>query len=119
MNSRTVLLMLSAVVIAAVVYGFVEESSDNRIETVCPTPQPNVTPSATPIPKITSSPTPVPTIEATSAPPLRKKIHQEIDTTPAIAYLQEPYISNITMEDIGFEVSLPRGRDREYDVYPC
>ncbi len=117
MNSRTLILILSAVLIAAVLYGCVEELSDHGIETVGPTPQPNVTPSATPILKITSSPTPIPTIEATSALPLRKEIHQDIDTTPAIAYLQEPYISDITMEDIGFEVSLPRGY-REYDVYP-
>ena len=118
MNSRTIILMLSAVVIAAVLSGCVEELSDPGLEEVDPTPQLNVTPSATPISKVTPSPLQIPTIESTSAPSLRKKIQQEIDTTPAIAYLQEPYISNITMEDIGFEVSLPRGRDREYDVYP-
>ena len=118
MNSRTIILMLSAVVIAAVLSGCVEELSDPGIETVDPTPQLNVTPNATPMSKVTPSPLQIPTPEATSALPLRKEIHQDIDTTPAIAYLQEPYISDITMEDIGFEVSLPRGRDREYDVYP-
>ncbi|MEA1965837.1 MAG: C25 family peptidase propeptide domain-containing protein [Euryarchaeota archaeon] len=106
------ILILSAVVIAAVLYGCVEELSDHGIETVCPTPQLNVTPSATPIPKITPSPTPIPTIEATSALPLRKKIHQDIDTTPALAGLLEPYISDITVEGIGFEVT------KTGDVFP-
>ncbi|RLD05399.1 MAG: hypothetical protein DRI32_04150 [Chloroflexi bacterium] len=121
MNNRTTILVLSAVLIAAVLSGCVEEVSDHGIETVGPTPQPNVTPSATPtISKamVTPSPLQIPMPEATPALPLRKKIHQEIDTTPALAGLLEPYVSDITMEDIGFEVSLPSGRDREYDVYP-
>jgi hypothetical protein len=99
-------------------FGYVEELPDNGIETVDPTPQLNATPGAMPISKVTPSPLQILTPDATSALPLRKEIHQDIDTTSAIAYLQEPYISDITMEDIGFEVSLPRGRDREYDVYP-
>jgi hypothetical protein len=37
---------------------------------------------------------------------LRKEIHQDIDTTPALAWLLEPGISNITREDIGFEVMM-------------
>ena len=48
MNNRTTILVLSAVLIAAVLSGCVEEVSDHGIETVGPTPQPNVTPSATP-----------------------------------------------------------------------
>lgn len=105
MNNR--ILLLSAVLIAAVLSGCVEEVSDHGIETVGPTPQLNVTPSATPtISKamVTPSPSPTPTPEATPALPLRKEIHREIDTTPALAELLEPYISDITIEDIGFEV---------------
>ncbi|PXF56291.1 MAG: hypothetical protein C4B59_17125 [Candidatus Methanogaster sp.] len=68
MNSRTTILMLSAVVIAAVLSGCVEELSDHGIETVGPTPQLNVTPSATPISKITPSPLQIPALEAT--PPI-------------------------------------------------
>jgi len=36
----------------------------------------------------------------------QKEIHHEIDTTPALAYLLRPGISNITSDDIGFEVAL-------------
>ena len=106
MNNRTTTLLLSAVLIAAVLCGCVEELSDHGIETVGPTPQLNVTPSATPISKVTPSPLQIPTIEATSALPLRKEIHQDIDTTPALAWLLEPGVSNITREDIGFEVTM-------------
>ena len=107
MNSRTIVLLLSAVLIAAVLlFGYVGELSDHGIETVEPAPQLNVTPSATPISKVTSSPTPIPMIGATSSLPLRKEIHQDIDTTPALAWLLEPGISNITMTDIGFEVMM-------------
>ena len=104
MNNRTIILILSAVVIAAVLYGCMQEVSDHGIETVDPTPQLNVTPSATPISKVTPSPLQISTPEATSALSLRKEIHQDIDTTPALAELLEPYVSDITMEDIGFEV---------------
>jgi hypothetical protein len=65
MNSRTTILILSAVVIAAVLCGCVEELSDNGIETVCPTPQLNVTPDATPVPKVTLGPLQILTPEAT------------------------------------------------------
>ena len=107
MNSRTIILLLSAVLIAAVLlFGYVEELSDHGIETVDPAPQLNVTPSATPISKVTPSPLQILTPEATSAIPLRKEIHQDIDTTPALAWLLEPGISNITVEDIGFEVTM-------------
>ena len=114
MNSRTIILILSAVVIAAVLSGCVEELPDNGIETTEPAPQLNVTPSATPISKamITPSPLQILTPEATSVLPLRKEIHQDIDTTPALAGLLEPYISEITMEDIGFEVT------KTSDVFP-
>ena len=105
MDNRTTTLVLSAVLIAAVLSGCVQEVSDHGIETVGPTPQLNVTPSATPISKVTPSPLQILTPEATPALPLRKEIHQDIDTTPALAGLLEPYISNITMEDIGFEVT--------------
>ena len=40
--------------------------------------------------------------------PFPKEIHQEIDTTPALSGLLEPGISNITKENIGFEVTLTR-----------
>ena len=36
----------------------------------------------------------------------QKEIHQEIDTTSTLAYLLWPSISNITSDDIGFEVTL-------------
>ncbi len=117
MNSRTILLILSAVVIAAALYGCVEELSDHGIEKVDPAPQLNATPGATPtISKaiVTPSPSPTPTPEATSAIPLKKKIQQEIDTTSALTGLLEPHVSDIMIEDIGFEVILPSGHD---DVY--
>jgi hypothetical protein len=66
MNNRTTTLLLSAVLIAAVLCGCVEELSDHGIETVCPTPQLNVTPSATPISKVTPSQSPTLTPESTS-----------------------------------------------------
>ena len=106
MNSRTTILVLSAVLIAAVLSGCVEELSDHGIETVGPTPQLNVTPSATPLSKVTPSPLQILTPEATSVLPLRKEIHQDVDTTPALAWLLEPGISNITAQDIGFEVTM-------------
>jgi len=64
MNGRTTILILSAVLIAAVLSGCVQEVSDNGIETVCPTPQLNVTPSATPISNVTPSPLQILTPEA-------------------------------------------------------
>lgn len=65
MNSRTTILILSAVVIAAVLSGCVEELLDHRIETVDPTPQPNAIPSATPISKVTPSPLQIPALGST------------------------------------------------------
>jgi len=49
---------------------------------------------------------------------MKKEIHQDLDTTPALAKLLD--YSNITLEEIvetiGVEVTLPSGYDREYDV---
>lgn len=99
--------MLVAVVLLS---GCVEEVSDYEIETSSPTPQPTVTPTSTPCPTPASEATPMlsPTTTQEVTPPvlLKKEIHQEIDTTPALAYLLYPSISNITSEDIGFEVTL-------------
>ena len=88
-------LVLSGLLIAAVLLaGCVDEISNNA--TVTPSPTPSSTPSLTP------SPTPTPEV----TPPIlvKKEIHQDIDMTPALAGL--PEVSNITMEDIGFEVTL-------------
>jgi hypothetical protein len=36
----------------------------------------------------------------------QREIHKDLDTTPALAWLLEPGVSNITMEAIGFEVTM-------------
>ncbi len=107
---KTILVLLGMMIAAVLLSGCVEEVSDYGIETSSPTPQPTVTPTSTPCPTPTSEATPMlsPTTTQEVTPPVlvKKEIHQEIDTTPALAYLLYPSISNITSEDIGFEVTL-------------
>jgi hypothetical protein len=104
MDWDIIILVLSGVLIAAVLLaGCIDEVSNNAPVTLSPTPPPTTSPAPT------SSPTPTP--EATPSTWVKKEIHQDFDATPALAGLLEgawiyPSISNITEEDIGFEVTM-------------
>jgi PBP1b-binding outer membrane lipoprotein LpoB len=112
-NIQTILVLLGLLFAAVLLSGCVEEISNNATVTPSPTPQPSVMP--TPTPSLTPSPVPspssIPTPEVTLPTLVKKEIHQDFDATPALAGLFEPaplqpHISNITPEDIGFEVTI-------------
>ena len=88
-NIKTILVLSGLLIAAVLLSGCVEEISNNATVTPSPTPTPEVTPSV----------------------PLKKEIHEDFDATPALAGLLEPAwlqprVSNITKEDIGFEVTM-------------
>jgi hypothetical protein len=100
--AKTVPMVLSALLLAAVVLaGCIDEVSNNATVTPSPTPTPEATP-----------PSQTPTPEVTPSTWVKQEIHQDFDATPALAGLLEPGVSNITMEDIGFNVT------STYDVWP-
>ena len=92
-NIKTTLVLSGMLIAAVLLSGCVDEISNNVTVTPSPTPQPTITP--------TPSPTPTPEVTPVL---LKKEIHQDLDTTPALAGL--PEVSNITLEDIGFKVTL-------------
>jgi len=114
-NIKTTLVLSGMLIAAVLLSGCVDEVSDHDTITPSPTPLPSVTPSPTPTPSSSPSPSPSPT---PTPEVLKKEIHEDFDVTPALALL--PDVSNITtediMKDIGFEVTLPSGYDRGYDV---